>query len=269
MPPETRTDAALRPVPFRGGGFAPGGLRGAAPLAFLAVLASWQAATSLRLVSPIALPPPVEVARALWDMAASGELARHLAASLRRLAVGWALGASAGVAVGLAIGLSTLARATALPLVSALFPIPKIALLPLFIVWFGIGEASKYATIAFGVFSPMAIAAFGGVDGVDRGLIRMAQSFGVPGRDIVRKIVLPGAAPALLSGARISASIGIILLTAAEMIGAEHGVGALVLAAGNLMQIDRLIAGVLVLSGLGLTVAQLIGWAERRLLRWR
>lgn len=151
-----------------------------------------------------------------------------------------------------------------------MFPIPKIALLPLFILWFhGIGEASKVATIALGVFSPMAIAAFGGVDQVDRTLIRMAQSFGVPTRSIVAKIVLPGAMPALLSGARISASIGIILLTAAEMIGAERGVGALVLSAGNLMQTDQLVAGVLVLSGLGLVVAKAIGMAEKRLLRWR
>lgn len=262
-------DGALRPVPFRGGGFAPRRLRFAAPLAFLAVLALWQAATSLGWIGPLALPRPGEVVAAFVDMARSGELWRHLAASLQRFAVGWALGAALGVAVGFAIGLSSLARSAALPLVSALFPIPKIALLPLFIIWFGIGEASKYATIAFGVFAPMAIAAFGGVDGVDRSLIRMAQSFGLPARDIVAKIVLPGAAPALLSGARISASIGIILLTAAEMIGAQHGVGALVLAAGNLMQTDRLIAGVLLLSALGLAIAALIGLAERRLLRWR
>lgn len=260
---------APRPAPFRGGGFAPRRLRFGAPATFLVLLALWELATRLGWVSPIALPTPSETARALLDMAASGELARHLSASLRRLLVGWTLGAAAGVVAGFAIGLSTLARSTALPLVSALFPIPKIALLPLFIIWFGIGEASKYATIAFGVFAPMAIAAFGGVDGVDRGLIRMAQSFGTPTRDIVRKIVLPGALPALLSGARISASIGVILLTAAEMIGAENGVGALVLSAGNLMQTDRLVAGVLLLSAMGLTIAAGLGAAERRLLAWR
>jgi len=262
-------DPMLRPVPFRGGGFAPKPIRWLGPATFVAVLALWALATHRGWISPIALPRPEEVGAALVDMIRSGELFRHLGASLRRLAVGWALGATVGVCVGLAIGLSSLARSTALPLVSALFPIPKIALLPLFIIWFGIGEASKFATIAFGVFSPMAIAAFGGVDAVDRTLIRMAQSFGLPTRDIVRKIVLPGAMPALLSGVRISASIGIILLTAAEMIGAEHGIGALVLAAGNLMQTDRLIAGVLLLSGLGLAVAQVIGLAERRLLGWR
>lgn len=258
-----------RPVPFRGGGFAPRPVRGAAFAAFAFVLALWWAATQFGWVSPIALPRPGEVAAAILDMIRSGEIWQHLHASLTRLVIGWCMGATAGIAVGFAIGLFSLARATALPLVSALFPIPKIALLPLFIIWFGIGEASKFATIAFGVFSPMVIAAFGGVDAVDRGLIRMAQSFGVPTRDIIAKIVLPGAMPALLSGVRISASIGIILLTAAEMIGAQYGIGALVLAAGNLMQVDRLLAGVLFLSGLGLTVSFLIGLAEKRLFTWR
>jgi ABC-type nitrate/sulfonate/bicarbonate transport system permease component len=257
------------PVRFRGGGFAPRPLRGIAALTFAAVLALWWVATAARWVSAFALPPPSEVLTALVTMIGDGSLAKHMAASLQRLLLGWSLGAAFGMMVGFGIGLSSLARSSALPLVSALFPIPKIALLPLFIIWLGIGEISKVATIAFGVFSPMAIATFGGVDNVDRNLIRMAQSFGVPTASIIRRIILPGAMPALLSGARISASIAIILLTAAEMIGAQFGIGAMVLAAGNLMQIDQLVAGVLVLSALGFTVSQLIGTVERRVLKWR
>jgi len=259
----------LERIEYRAAGFSPRSLPGAAPLSFAAVLGLWWIASTLGWVSPLALPSPLEVVQALIATAVSGELAVNLGASLQRLIIGWSLGASCGVIVGFAIGMSSLARSTALPLVSAMFPIPKIALLPLFILWFGIGEASKIATIAFGCFAPMVIAAFSGVDNVDRSLIRMAQSFGVPTMQIVRKIVLPGAMPALLSGARISTSIGIILLTAAEMIGAEHGIGAFVLAAGNLMQTDQLIAGVIVLAMLGLAISQLIGLAERRLLRWR
>ena len=173
------------------------------------------------------------------------------------------------LAVGVAIGLSSLARSVGVPLVSALFPIPKIALLPLFILWFGIGEPSKLATIGLGVFFPTAVAAFGAVDGVPRSLIRMAQSFGLPTVDIVRKVVLPGALPGILSGFRISASIALILVVAAEMINAQHGIGALVLFAGNLMRTDQLLAGVVVLSVLGLLVAWVLGQLERRLLRWR
>ena len=271
--PDTQIHSAAspprQPVVFRARGFAPRRLRGGAAVSFAAVLLLWWAATSFGWVSEAALPRPQEVLNALVAMVLDGSLAVNLAISLQRLLLGWILGAAAGTLVGFAVGMSSLARSSALPLVSALFPIPKIALLPLFILWLGIGETSKVATIAFGVFSPTVIATFGGVDSVDRTLIRMAQSFGVPQWTIVRRIVLPGAMPAILSGIRISASIGIILLVAAEMLGAQYGIGAMVLAAGNTMQTDQLVAGVLVLSGLGFAISQLIGVAERRLLRWR
>ena len=153
------------------------------------------------------------------DLWTSGQLLEHLIPSLSRFVVGGALGALAGIAIGFAIGLFSLARAGLAPLVAALFPIPKIALLPLFVIWFGIGEGSKYALIAFGVFTPTVVATYGGVDGVDRTLIRMGQSFGLSWRSIVFKIVLPGALPAILTGLRVSLAIAIILLVAAEMLG--------------------------------------------------
>lgn len=137
------------------------------------------------------------------------------------------------------------------------------------IIWFGIGEGSKVATILFGTFFPTVIATYGEVDNVDRNLIRMGQSFGLRWLSIVRKIILPGALPAILSGFRISASITIILLVAAEMIGAEFGIGAYILMAGALFAMDQLIAGVAMLSVLALTISWLIGKAERRLLNWR
>ena len=121
----------------------------------------------------------------------------------------------------------------------------------------------------FGSFFPTVIATYGGVDNVDRTLIRMGQSFGLSWLSVVRKIILPGALPSILSGFRISASIAIILLVAAEMIGAEFGVGALVLASGNLMQTDLLLAGVVLLSLLGLCFSFVLTRLERYLLRWR
>lgn len=258
-----------RPVPFRGGGFRPAPRRWVAPILFAALIAVWEIGSRQGWISPIVLPAPSEALSAFLDLARSGELARHLAASLSRLVQGWVFGTLLGVAVGFAAGLFSLARAGIVPLVAAFFPIPKIALLPLFIIWFGIGEESKVATILFGTFFPTVIAVYGGVDGVDRGLVRMGQSFGLSWWSIVRKIVLPGAMPAILSGFRISASIAIILLTAAEMIGAEYGIGAYVLLAGNLMATDQLVAGVAILSMLGLTVSWLIGRLEKRALRWR
>lgn len=256
-------------VPFRGGGFAPVArpLAGAASL--LALLLAWQAASMLGLIPPTFLPAPSAVAVSLWHLALTGELWRHLGASLGRLAIGWSLGTVAGLAVGLAAGLSSRARSPANAIVSALFPIPKIALVPLFIIWFGVGEGSKIAVLAFGVFFPTVINTVAGVDGVPRNLIRMAQSFGLSNAAIIRKVVLPGALPAILSGFRITASLAIILLVAAEMIGAQFGIGAFVLAAGNLYDTAALLAGIVVLSMLGLAVAWVLGWLERKLLAWR
>ncbi len=257
------------PVPFRGGGFAPRNhaWAGAATLILLVVL--WQAGVSVGLIRSLFLPAPVTIAAALYHLTISGELWRNLSVSLARLAIGWVIGTVCGIAVGLAVGLWSIARSPAMAVVSALFPIPKIALVPLFIIWFGIGEGSKLVTLAIGVFFPTVIATVGGVDNVPRGLIRMGQSFGLSYASIVRKIVLPGALPALLSGFRVTTSIAIILLVAAEMIGADRGIGAFVLAAGNLYNTGNLLAGIVVLSALGLVAAWLIGWLERLLLGWR
>ncbi|HEY8289600.1 MAG TPA: ABC transporter permease [Acetobacteraceae bacterium] len=265
-PDSTRLDGAVR---FRGGGFAPRdhALAGAATLVALVLL--WQALASAGLIPTLFLPAPIAIARALWDLAVSGELWKHLSASLGRLAIGWTLGTVFGIGMGLAVGLWSALRSPGMAVVAALFPIPKIALVPLFIIWFGIGEGSKIATLAFGVFFPTVIATAGGVDNVPRNLIRMAQSFGLPTWSIIRKIVLPGALPAILNAFRVTASIAIVLLVAAEMIGAERGIGAFVLAAGNLYDTDNLLAGIVLLSALGLVVAGLVGLAERLLLRWR
>ncbi|MGY8665667.1 ABC transporter permease [Bradyrhizobium sp. UFLA05-109] len=262
-------DAATRPVRFRGAGFVPASSRFGGWVALALVIALWQAAGSARLVNPLFLPPPSAIARAIYELAVSGALWQHVSASLLRIGVGWLLGTAAGVAVGFAIGLSRLARSVGITFISALFPIPKIALLPLLILWLGIGEEPKIATIALGVFFSTAISVYSGVDAVPRNLIRMAQSFNVPFATIVRKVVWPGALPSILAGFRITASVALLLVVSAEMIGAQFGIGAFVLQAGNLMQTDQLLAGVVILSVFGLAVGKVINWLETRLLHWR
>jgi ABC-type nitrate/sulfonate/bicarbonate transport system permease component len=258
-----------KPIPFRGGGFTPRDRAWAAAATLLGVLALWQAAASAGLIPTLFLPAPLAIARALRALTLSGELWKNLSVSLARLAIGWSLGTVAGIALGLAVGLWSAFRSPGLALIAALFPIPKIALVPLFILWFGIGEGSKIATLVFGVFFPTVIATAGGVDNVPRGLIRMGQSFGLSRWSIIRKIVLPAALPAILNGFRVTTAIAIVLLVAAEMIGAERGIGAFVLTAGNLYDTDNLLAGIVVLSLLGLLVSWVIGLLERVLLRWR
>jgi NitT/TauT family transport system permease protein len=257
------------PVPFRGGGFAPRDRFWAGAATLLGLVALWQALAWLDRIPTLFLPPPDAIARTLWRLTRSGALWEHFSASLWRLGVGWTLGSACGVLVGLGAGLFSVFRSPSMAVVAALFPIPKIALVPLFIIWFGIGEGSKLATLAFGAFFPTVVATLGGVDNVPRGLIRMGQSFGLSRGAIIRKIVIPGALPAILSGFRVTSAIAIVLLVAAEMIGADRGIGAFVLAAGNLYDMEALLAGIVMLSVLGLTVGGLIGALERRLLAWR
>jgi len=257
------------PVAFRGGGFVPATSRSAGWIALAAVLALWQLIGGVGLVNPLFLPTPLAILHAIGKLAASGALWHHLAVSVMRIGLGWIIGTSAGVVVGLAIGLSRVARSIGITFISALFPIPKIALLPLLILWLGIGEEPKIATIALGVFFSTAISVYSGVDAVPRNLIRMAQSFDVPFSTIVRKVIWPGALPSVLAGFRITASIALLLVVSAEMIGADYGIGAFVLQAGNLMQTDQLLAGVVILSLFGLGVGKLINLLEARLLHWR
>jgi NitT/TauT family transport system permease protein len=261
--------AATRPVAFRGAGFLPKSGRRSGWIAMLAAIALWQLAGSAGWVNPLFLPAPSAIARAIWQLALSGALWHHLSVSVLRIGLGWLLGTAAGVAIGFAIGLSTLARGVGITFISALFPIPKIALLPLLILWLGIGEEPKIATIALGVFFSTAISVYSGVDAVPRNLIRMAQSFNVPFRGIVRHVIWPGALPSILAGFRITASVALLLVVSAEMIGAEYGIGAFVLQAGNLMQTEQLLAGVVILSLFGLAVGRLINVLETRLLHWR
>lgn len=266
IPIERRDGTSVR---FRGGGFEPVSRQWVSWVFFALLLIGWEAASSARLVDPLFLPPPTLIYRALADMTMSGELFQHLAASMMRIGAGWLIGSVAGVLLGGLIGLSWLGRSTGLPFISALFPVPKIALLPLLILWFGIGESSKVATIALGVFFPMAVSTFSGVDNVQRNLIRMAQSFNMPFPAIILNVVVPAILPSILSGFRISASIALILVVSAEMIGANIGIGALLLTAGNLMQTEKLMAAIVAISILGLLIGALINWLERVLLAWR
>ena len=268
-PQDAERETDTRPVEFRGAGFVPSTGRYGGWIALAAVLALWQLAGSAGWVNPLFLPAPSAIAAAIWKLSTSGALWQHVSWSIMRIGSGWIIGTAAGVLVGFAIGLSTLARSVGITFISALFPIPKIALLPLLILWLGIGEEPKIATIALGVFFSTAISVYSGVDAVPRNLIRMAQSFNVPFHAIVRRVIWPGALPSILAGFRITASVALLLVVSAEMIGAQFGIGAFVLQAGNLMQTDQLLAGVVILSVFGLAVGKLINLLEARLLHWR
>src|SRR5258708_26435618 len=171
--PQEDRKAVTRPVAFRGAGFTPKAGRYSGWIAIIAVIALWQVAGSAGWVNPLFLPAPSAIALAIYKLAMSGALWLHVSVSVMRIGAGWTLGTISGVIVGFAIGLSSLARGVGITFISALFPIPKIALLPLLILWLGIGEEPKIAPHPLGVFFSTAISGFNSVDNVPRHLIRM------------------------------------------------------------------------------------------------
>lgn len=238
-------------------------------LALVGLVAAWEVLARIGWVPVLFLPSPLGVLREGWEMLVTGEMLAHLGASLRRLVLGFALGGGFGVAVGVAVGFFAIADAIGTPLIAATFPIPKIALLPLLILWLGIGEASKVAVIALGVFFPLAINTYTGVRQADPLLIRAAVAFGARRSGVIRKVILPSALPMIFAGLRLGAGTALLLLVAAEMIAVESGIGFLVLHAGNIMATTKLMVGIVLLSLLGVLSHWGLGWLERVLIPWR
>ena len=238
-------------------------------LALAGLVVLWELITRTGLVSSLFLPSPIGVLAEGWDMAVSGQLHVHLLTSLERLAWGFAIGALAGISVGVAVGFFSLADAVVQPIIAATFPIPKIALLPLLILWLGIGEASKVAVITLGVFFPMAINTYTGVRHADSQLLRAAVSFGAGRWSLIRKVMLPSALPMIFAGLKLGAGTSLLLLVAAEMIAANSGIGYLILNAQNLMETTTLMVGIVLLSLLGLVSHWLLTRLERVAIPWK
>lgn len=237
--------------------------------AVLGLIICWEAVCRSGLVLEVFLPAPSAILATGWEMVKGGELITNLQASLLRIAAGFAVGGGLGIAIGLILGFSRLAEAAGNPLIYSLYPIPKLALLPLIILWLGIGEVSKVTIIALGVFFPVVINTYSGVKGVDPLLIKVAVSFKASRGSIIRKVILPGALPVIFAGLKLAAGTALLLLIAAEMIAAKEGIGAMILHYGDLMLTTKLMAGILTLSLLGLLFNFLLERLERCLITWK
>ena len=238
-------------------------------VSILCLLAIWELICQSGIVSSLFLPAPTAIISALLQMIADGEIGVSLAASLYRILAGFFIGSLVGLAVGLVTGTSALMDKIGTPIVNAIYPIPKIALLPLFILWLGIGELSKVTIIALGVFFPVAMNTYSGVKNVDNLLLKVAASFNASWWMTMKSVVLPNALPMIFAGLRLAAGTSLLLLVAAEMIAAQVGIGALILHYGDLMITDRLMAGVIVLSLLGLVFNLILQFLERKAIPWK
>jgi ABC-type nitrate/sulfonate/bicarbonate transport system permease component len=230
------------------------------------VLAAWEIFGRAGML-PRYLSAPSAILLALWELASTGELYPALAASLYRVAAGFALGTAAGVLVGLGAGLIPGVRHFFDPLVSFLYAIPKIAFLPIFLLLFGLGHASKISIIAFSCFFPVFIAARHAVLSVNRILLWAAQNMGTPRSTIFFRVVIPASAPQLFAGIRIGLAHAFVVLFAAELIGSRVGLGNLITSAEEWVRFDLMFAGILCFALMGFVSDRLLLMVRARVLR--
>jgi ABC-type nitrate/sulfonate/bicarbonate transport system permease component len=236
-------------------------------------LALWSlvsgAVVALKLFNPIFLPGPWLVLGNVLELAVRGQLWVHLAATLQRVAVGFGTGAALGVGLGLAAGHLRPIRAVVEPLVELLRPIPPLAMLPMFIVWVGIGETSKIGFITYATFFPIFLTTVTGVRQIDPLLLRAAQSLGARGIGLFTRVILPAALPDILTGLRLGVALAFFVIVISEFIGAEHGLGYLINDGRNFFLVPQMLGAAVVLGLLGYAGNGLVRLLERRLTRWQ
>ena len=223
----------------------------------------------LKVFNPILLPAPDEVLRAGIKMAASGELLKHITASLSRVLWGFGIAATLGIVVGTALGRSRLLEHLVEPMLEMLRPIPPLAFLPMMVLWFGIGEASKVAFIAYAAFFPIFTTTIEGIKYVDPVLIRAASSLGASERQIFWHVVLPAATPNIITGMRLAFGLSFFVIVAAEFIAADSGLGFLINDARTFFLVSNMLLGAAVIGIIGVLANVLLRKLEGRLLRWR
>jgi len=223
----------------------------------------------LKIFNPILLPAPDEVLRAGIKMAASGELLKHITASLSRVLWGFGIAATLGIVVGTALGRSRLLEHLVEPMLEMLRPIPPLAFLPMMVLWFGIGEASKVAFIAYAAFFPIFTTTIEGIKYVDPVLIRAASSLGASERQIFWHVVLPAATPNIITGMRLAFGLSFFVIVAAEFIAADSGLGFLINDARTFFLVSNMLLGAAVIGIIGVLANVLLRKLEGRLLRWR
>lgn len=240
----------------------------------LLLLAVWQAVSASGLVSEQKLPPPTQVWQAAVSLVttnspAYGTLQGAMAVSLQRVAIGFALGAGAGLILAVVAGLGRLGEDAVDPLMQMLRTLPLFGLIPVFIVWFGIGELPKVLLIAMGAAIPLYLNTFSGIRGVDARLAEAGQVLGLTRAEMIRHVILPGALPQILVGLRQSLGVAWLALVVAEQVNTSAGLGFIISQATQFLRNDMIFIALIVYCVLGLLTDALVRLLERRALTWR
>ncbi|WP_349666542.1 ABC transporter permease [Pseudomonas tohonis] len=264
VPPGTALTALLAPLRWKG--WSNLGLRLVSPLVLLLF---WELASRTGLLPARIIAAPSAIGDTLWQMIASGELAGHLWVSLKRALSGLAIGVSLGTVLALLAGLSRRGELIIDSPVQMLRTLPFLAIVPLFILWFGVGETPKIALIALGTTFPVYLTLFSGIRGVDPKLVEAGRLFGLSRLGLVVHVILPGALPSFFVGLRYAFGISWLGLVVVEQINASAGLGYLVNDARDFMRTDVIVICLIVYSVLGLSIDALVRLLERLALAWR
>ena len=232
------------------------------------LLIAWEVCSRMGLLNPQVIPAPSRILTDLYNLAISRELFVALYASMKRVVSGFAIAVVVGVSIGVLMASSRIAEDVIDPFVEFLRPISPLALLPLAILWFGIGDASKIFLIALSCCFPVLLNTYAGVKGVDVALVRAASSLGANRWEIVRNVILPGSIPSILTGVRISWGIALIVIIASEMVGAVNGIGFMVLDAQQTFRTERLFSGIAIIAAIGYGTDRALRWLRRSLVPW-
>jgi sulfonate transport system permease protein len=234
----------------------------------VAVLLVWQLAAGAGWLG-LLIPSPGQVVAAAVELVVSGRLQSNLTASVDRVAKGLAFGLSVGLLLGLVAGLVKTAEHVIDPPLQALRMIPHLALLPVFIVWFGIGDTSKIALILIGPLFPIYLNVLHGIRGVDSGLVEAARSFGLGRLEVIRRVILPGASPQIFIGLRQALGVAWLTLVVAELVAAPQGIGTLLSDARDALRMDIIFVLLIIYALLGVATDLFVRVLEKHSLRWR
>ena len=236
-------------------------------LALLAVLLAWQLAALRGL--PDYVLSPLQIVRSVVEALGTRELYEHIGASLTRALPGFFLGSLTGIVLGLAAGVARWLDRMLSPAVFLTYPVPKIVMLPIFMIWFGIGDLSKILIIALACFYPVFINAYYGVRQTRTILVWSALNMGATPAQVFRRVVLPSAAPMILASLRVALALSFIVMFAAEMINARSGLGHLIRIAENSLRFDLMYVSLVTIAILGYAGDRLVRFSQSRLLAWQ
>ncbi|RZN33987.1 ABC transporter permease [Bradyrhizobium sp. Leo121] len=235
----------------------------------IVLLGLWELAARFGLLDARFFPPPSAIVHQFAALVASGELGANVLASLKRLALGMLLGGVPALFLGLAMGISRPLRAAIDPLISATYPIPKSAILPLVLLIFGLGEMSKVVMVALGAFYPIIINTVVGVANIDKIYLDVGHNYRANRWQVFRTIALPGALPSIMAGVKLAVGMGLILIAISEMVAANDGVGYMIWNAWQVLTVDTMYVGLLVIAVLGFLFSIVLDEIEHRLVPWK